>query len=83
MNGDAVYTIIGADSSLVCVSFLLVSTSPCLTCLANISPTVPPATLRKAEPASPSKNLAISIVCIFGATAHGISQIRKNVNEPM
>jgi hypothetical protein len=51
--------------------------------LPNISPTVPPATLRKAEPAKPSKNLATNMVCIFFATAHGIIQIKKKVKEPM
>jgi hypothetical protein len=48
-----------------------------------MSPTVPPATERKAEPATPSKNLAISIVCMFGAKAHGNIHIKKNVKEQM
>jgi hypothetical protein len=48
-----------------------------------MSPTVPPATERKADPAKPSKNLAISIVWIFFANAHGNIQIKKNVNEQM
>jgi len=46
-----------------------------------MSPTVPPATLRKAEPARPSKKRATNIVWMFCATAHGIIQMRKNVNE--
>jgi hypothetical protein len=48
-----------------------------------MSPTVPPATLRKAEPARPSKNLAISIVWMLCAKAHGNIQIKKKVNEQM
>jgi hypothetical protein len=45
---------------------------------AKISPTVPPATLRKAEPDKPDKNRPTSMVAMFGATAHGISQTTKN-----
>lgn len=52
-----------------------------LTCLANISPTVPPATLRKALPANPSRNRATSMVWILRATAHGIRKMRKNEKE--
>lgn len=65
INGAAVYTIIGAESSD----------------LVNISPTVPPATDKKAEPDRPSRNRHTSMVAIFGATAHGISQIRKKRYE--
>src|SRR6266498_2438150 len=61
----AVYIIIGACSS----------------CRANKSPTVPPATLRKAAPATPSINLDTSIVAIFCATAQGISHMTKKENE--
>jgi len=55
MNGLAVYTIIGPESC----SF------------ENMSPTVPPATERKALPASPLKNRPTSIVAILRASAHG------------
>jgi len=54
-----------------------------LTCFPNMSPTVPPATLRKAEPARPSKNRATNIVPILRASAHGINQIRKKVKDHM
>jgi hypothetical protein len=49
--------------------------------LENMSPTVPPATLRKALPVSPLMNLPTSIVWIFLAAAHGTSQIMKNISE--
>lgn len=65
MNGLALYIIIGA----------------CNDDLSNMSPIVPPATLRKADPATPSRNRAISMVWIFCATAQGISQMTKNVKE--
>lgn len=48
-----------------------------------MSPTVPPATERKAEPAKPSRKRAISMVWMFFATAQGIVQMRKKVKEPM
>jgi hypothetical protein len=54
-----------------------------LTCFANISPTVPPATERKALPANPSRKRAMSIVWIFCANAHGIVKRKKKVNEHM
>ena len=44
---------------------------------AKMSPTVPPATLRKAEPDRPDRKRPTSMVAMLGATAHGISQIRK------
>ena len=47
----------------------------------NASPIAPPATLRKALPAKPLKNLPTSNVSIFLETAQGISQIRKNVSD--
>jgi len=46
-----------------------------------MSPTVPPATERKALPERPSKNRAISIVWMFLATADGIIHIKKNEKE--
>lgn len=52
-----------------------------LTCFANMSPTVPPATLRKALPANPSRKRATSIVWILRATAHGTMKMRKNEKE--
>ena len=66
-QGLAVYIIIGASSSL----------------LENKSPTVPPATLKKAAPAKPSMNLEMSIVSIFWATAHGIIHTRKKNKDVM
>ena len=48
-KGDAVNSIIGADSS----------------CGRNKSPIVPPDTERKADPENPSKNRDTSIVSIF------------------
>jgi hypothetical protein len=65
MNGAAVKIIIG----------------PCSWWRLKRSPTVPPATERKALPAKPSQNRAISIVWIFWATADGMSQIRKREKE--
>lgn len=65
MKGAAVYIIIGNWR----VSRL------------NMSPTVPPATERNALPDKPSKNLAISIVSMFFATADGISQIRNRLKD--
>lgn len=65
MKGLAVYTIMGRDSSF----------------FANMSPTVPPATDRKAEPARPSKKRDISMVAMLRATAHGIIHITKNRYE--
>jgi hypothetical protein len=61
MNGLAVYTIIGRESSL----------------FANMSPTVPPATERNAEPARPSKKRDTSMVAMFRATAQGIIHSTK------
>lgn len=66
-KGLAVYSIIGAASSL----------------RSNMSPTVPPATLRKALPDNPSKNRAMSMVSMFWATAHGMSQITKDAKDVM
>ena len=65
MKGDAVKIIMGA-----CNSYFV-----------NISPTVPPATLRNALPAMPSKKRDTNIVPIFLATAQGTSQIMKNTKE--
>jgi hypothetical protein len=48
-----------------------------------MSPTVPPATDRNAEPARPSRNRAINIVCVFCAKAQANIQILKNVKEMM
>jgi hypothetical protein len=67
MNGLAVYTIIGVDSSD----------------FANISPTVPPATDKNAEPARPSRNRATNMVVMLFANAHGIIQTMKKANEMM
>jgi hypothetical protein len=61
MNGLAVYTIIGRLNSA----------------FVYISPTVPPATERNAEPARPSKKRDTNMVAMFFATAHGTIQIRK------
>ena len=46
-----------------------------------LSPTVPPATLKKALPANPSINRETSSVPTFFATAQGISHIRKKPKE--
>lgn len=46
-----------------------------------MSPTVPPATLRKALPENPLRNRPISSVWVFSAKAHGKIQIRKSANE--
>ena len=54
-----------------------------LTCFANISPTVPPATERKALPANPSRKRATSMVWMFCANAHGMVKMRKKVKEHM
>jgi hypothetical protein len=67
MKGEAVYSIIGALSSW----------------RSNKSPTVPPATLRKALPARPLKKRLTIIVWMFCATAHGINHIKKKVNDTM
>lgn len=50
---------------------------------ANMSPIVPPATDRKAEPARPSMKRPTSMVPMFGARAQGISQMRKRRYEAM
>jgi hypothetical protein len=78
-------TIMGADSSYVRISKLqkLSADEVALTCFAYMSPTVPPATLRKAEPARPSRNLPISMVCMFCAKAHINIKTKKNVKEQM
>lgn len=84
MNGAALYIIIGAESSCGRVSIdglCSVSAAFPLTLLENMSPTVPPATDRNADPASPSKKRATSIVCMLRATAHGIIQMRKKLND--
>lgn len=49
----------------------------------NMSPMVPPATLRNTLPAKPMKKRLMRIVVIFCATAHGIIQIRHIKKEPM
>jgi hypothetical protein len=46
-----------------------------------MSPTVPPATLRNALPARPSRKRATSMVWMLRATAHGIMKTRKKVKE--
>jgi hypothetical protein len=46
-----------------------------------MSPTVPPATLKKALPAKPSKKRETSIVAIFLATAQGMIHIKKKTYE--
>lgn len=66
-NGDPEYTIIGKDNS----------------CLLNMSPIVPPATLRKALPTNPTKKRATSRVCIFCATAQGIMKMKRIAKETM
>lgn len=50
-----------------------------LTCLANRSPTVPPATLKNALPASPSRKRTTSMVAMLCANAHGIVKMKKKV----
>ena len=40
-----------------------------------------PATLKNADPDTPSKNRATSIVAMFGATAQGINHMRKKRKE--
>jgi len=49
--------------------------------LSNISPIVPPATLRKVLPATPSKNLVMIMVSMFCATAHGIMKMKTKAKE--
>ena len=49
----------------------------------NKSTIVPAAILRNALPDTPPRNRATKSVCIFCATAHGISQIKKNAVEVM
>lgn len=64
-KGDAVYINIGS----------------CNCSRLNMSPTVPPATERNALPEIPSKNLAMSIVWIFLATAEGMIQMKNMLKE--
>jgi hypothetical protein len=64
-TGQAVKTIMGAPKLLP----------------ENISPTVPPATDRKALPAIPEKKRKTSKTAIFGAKAHGSSSSVNNENE--
>jgi hypothetical protein len=64
-KGLSVYNIIGAASLF----------------FGNKSPTVPPATLRKAAPAKPSMKREIIIVSIFFATAQGMIQTTKKKRE--
>jgi hypothetical protein len=49
----------------------------CRPAFGNISPTVPPATLRNADPANPPKNRATTSVVMFFASAQGMIQIAK------
>jgi hypothetical protein len=65
MKGELVYSIMGALRSW----------------RSNKSPTVPPATLRKADPARPLMKRHTIIVSMFLATAHGMSHIKKKENE--
>jgi len=44
---------------------------------------VPPATLRKVLPATPSKNLVIMMVSIFCATAQGMMKMKTKAKEIM
>jgi hypothetical protein len=67
MNGLEVYTIMGPDNVVP----------------VKRSPTVPPATLKKADPAKPVMNRATSNVAIWPATAHGTSHTKKTKMEPM
>ena len=67
MNGATVYTIIGVDSSL----------------LANVFPTIPPATERNALPARPSRKRATNIVRTFRASTHGIVPMINMAREQM
>lgn len=64
-NGDAVYIIIGA-----------LSWGP-----ANMSPTVPPATDKNADPAIPPRNRKSSSTEMCGANAQGIRNIVNKVND--
>lgn len=48
-----------------------------------MSPTVPPATLKNALPASPAKNRTMIMVSMFCATAQGINQSEKTAKETM
>ena len=47
----------------------------------NISLTVPPATVRKAEPARAAKNLGIINVAVFFANGVGICKITKSMYD--
>lgn len=53
----------------------------CSSCLANRSPVVPPDTVRKALPASPSKKRATMMVATPRATAAGTSQMTYMVHD--
>ena len=43
---------------------------------------VPPATLKKALAKKPSNHLVMRIVSMFGATAHGMIQMKVIAKEP-
>jgi hypothetical protein len=66
-NGDPVKIVIGMMRSLG----------------KNMSTMVPAATPKKALPERPLRKRATKSVCMFGATAQGISQMRKKLVEVM